>query len=52
MGKSRLKLALEETRRILGIPEEYLVGIVPGSDTGAYEVGTGGVREARVVVVE
>ena len=37
-GKSRLKLAIDKTKSILGIPQDYLVGIVPGSDTGAYEM--------------
>lgn len=38
LGKSRLKKAIEDTKRILGVPEDYLVGIVPASDTGAYEM--------------
>ena len=38
LGKSRLKQSLDETKRILGIPDDYLVGIVPGSDTGAFEM--------------
>ena len=38
LGKSRLKYAIEETKRILGIPEDYRVGIVPASDTGAFEM--------------
>ena len=38
LGKSRLKRAIDETKRILGVPDEYLVGIVPASDTGAFEV--------------
>lgn len=28
MGKARLKYAIEESKRILGIPEDYLLGIV------------------------
>lgn len=38
LGKSRLKKAIEDTKRILGIPSDYLLGIVPASDTGAYEM--------------
>jgi len=38
IGKERLKLAIDETKRILKIPDDYLVGIVPASDTGAYEM--------------
>ncbi len=37
-GKARLKLAIDKTKSILDIPSDYLVGIVPGSDTGAYEM--------------
>jgi len=38
LGKTLLKQVLVDTKRILGIPEDYLVGIVPASDTGAYEM--------------
>jgi len=38
IGKERLALAISETKRILGVPDDYLVGIVPASDTGAYEM--------------
>ena len=38
LGKTRLAKSIKETKRILGIPEEYLVGIVPASDTGAVEM--------------
>jgi phosphoserine aminotransferase len=29
-----LKKAIDDTKRILGVPDDYLVGIVPASDTG------------------
>lgn len=38
IGKERLGYAIDETKRILGVPDDYLVGIVPASDTGAYEM--------------
>ncbi|MEP3332017.1 phosphoserine transaminase [Sedimentitalea sp.] len=38
IGKAKLKAAIEETRDILGIPEDYKIGIVPASDTGAFEM--------------
>ena len=37
-GKSRLKEAIEQTRIVLGVPDDYLIGIVPASDTGAVEM--------------
>jgi len=38
LGKAKLKKSIDETKRILEIPEDYLVGIVPASDTGAMEM--------------
>ncbi|MGH1407146.1 MAG: phosphoserine transaminase [Rhodomicrobiaceae bacterium] len=37
VGKARLKLAIDKTKEILGIPDDYVVGIMPASDTGAFE---------------
>jgi phosphoserine aminotransferase len=38
LGKAKLKQSIEDTKRILGVPADYLVGIVPASDTGAMEM--------------
>eukprot|EP00947_MAST-08B_sp_MAST-8B-sp1_P006350 g6350.t1 len=38
LGKERLKKAIDDSARILGIPDDYHLGIVPASDTGAYEM--------------
>ena len=38
IGKARLKEAIDRTREVLEVPEDYLIGIVPGSDTGAVEM--------------
>ena len=37
-GKARLKLAIQLTREVLEVPQDYLIGIVPASDTGAVEM--------------
>lgn len=38
LGKAKLQQAIDDTRRILGVPDDYKIGIVPASDTGAYEM--------------
>src|SRR3954465_16003779 len=37
-GKAKLKRAIEDTRAVLEVPADYLIGIVPASDTGAVEM--------------
>ena len=37
LGKARLKAAIDQTRDVLQVPADYLIGIMPGSDTGAIE---------------
>lgn len=38
LGKGKLAESIDKTKKILGLPEDYLVGIVPASDTGAFEM--------------
>lgn len=38
LGKARLKEAIDRTREVLEVPDDFLIGIVPGSDTGAVEM--------------
>ena len=47
--KARLKHAIDKTRDILGVPEDYLCGIVPASDTGAFELAMWSMLGARGV---
>ena len=50
-GKRLLQLTLERTREILEIPADFRVGIIPGSDTGAFELALWSVLGARGVDV-
>ena len=55
VGKAKLKAAIENTRDILGIPADYKIGIVPASDTGAFEMAMWnllGERPAEMVAWE
>ena len=38
IGKNKLAEVIERSKKLLGIPEGYLLGIVPASDTGAVEM--------------
>ena len=49
--KSRLVEVIERSRAILGIPTEYRIGILPGSDTGAFECALWSLLGARGVDV-
>ncbi|MEM8950500.1 MAG: phosphoserine transaminase, partial [Pseudomonadota bacterium] len=51
IGKGRLKEVIERSRALLGVPEDYLVAIVPASDTGAFEMAMWNVLGARGVDV-
>ena len=49
VGKSKLAEAIELTRAVLGVPADYRIGIVPGSDTGAVEMAMWSLLGARPV---
>ncbi|MDX2094644.1 MAG: phosphoserine transaminase [Alphaproteobacteria bacterium] len=38
IGKTKLKEVIDRSRALLGIPADYVLGIVPASDTGAIEM--------------
>jgi phosphoserine aminotransferase len=38
LGKARLQEVIDRSRRVLGVPDDYRIGIVPASDTGAVEM--------------
>jgi phosphoserine aminotransferase len=48
-GKAKLKDAIERTRKLLGVPAHYRLGIVPASDTGAVEMALWSLLGARPV---
>ncbi len=49
VGKVKLKLAIDLTREVLQVPADYLIGIVPASDTGAVEMAMWSLLGARGV---
>ncbi len=49
IGKAKLKAVIDRTRAILGVPDSYLIGIVPASDTGAMEMAMWNLLGARPV---
>ena len=48
-GKARLKLAIDKTKGLLGLPADYICAIVPASDTGAFELAMWSMLGARGV---
>ncbi len=50
-GKAKLKDAIDKTRAVLQVPDDYLIGIVPASDTGAVEMAMWTMLGERPVTV-
>ncbi|MFD1943582.1 phosphoserine transaminase [Paradevosia shaoguanensis] len=48
-AKARIEKAIQLTRELLEVPADYLIGIVPASDTGAVEMALWGMLGARGV---
>lgn len=51
IGKSKLAEVIERSKKILGIPADYRLGILPASDTGAIEAAMWSLLGARGVDV-
>jgi len=50
-GKAKLAEVIERSRKILGVPADWKIGIVPASDTGAVEMALWSLLGARPVTV-
>ena len=51
VGKERLQAVIERSRALLGLPDGWRLGIVPASDTGAFEMAMWSLLGARPVDV-
>ena len=51
LGKARLHHAIELTRKVLAVPADYRIAIVPASDTGAVEMALWSMLGARPVTL-
>ncbi len=49
IGKSRLQYSIDLMREVLQLPDTHRIGIVPGSDTGAFEMAMWTMLGARPV---
>ena len=49
IGKTRLAYCIDLMREMLGLPDTHRIGIVPGSDTGAFEMAMWTMLGARPV---
>ena len=48
-GKARLKQAIDLSKELAGMPKDYVLGIMPASDTGAFEAAMWSMLGARPV---
>ncbi len=51
LGKARLQECIDRMRAVLEVPDTHLIGIVPGSDTGAVEMAMWSMLGARPVQI-
>lgn len=51
IGKAKLKEVIDLTREVLGVPDDYRIGIVPASDTGAVEMAMWSMLGERPAIV-
>ena len=48
-GKAKLRAVIDQSRALLGVPDDYRLAIVPASDTGAVEIALWSLLGARGV---
>jgi len=51
IGKAKLQNAIERTHKLLRLPQDYRLGIVPASDTGAMEIAIWSLLGTRPVTM-
>ena len=50
-GKAKLKGVIDESHALLGLPSDYVLAVVPASDTGAFEMALWSLLGARAADV-
>ncbi|MEQ1578287.1 MAG: phosphoserine transaminase [Hyphomicrobium sp.] len=50
-GRARIRGLIDQTRDLIELPQDYLLAVVPGSDTGAFEMAMWSLLGARGVDV-
>jgi phosphoserine aminotransferase len=49
LGKQKIAAVIDRSRKLLGVPDDYRLGVVPASDTGAVEIALWSLLGARGV---